>query len=91
MNKTDLIKAIASQTGLTQDTVSKTVKAMMDTLIGALKSGTSVTLVGFGTFKVTKRPARTGRNPRTGEPIAIPPSSVPTFSAGKTFKEMLNR
>ena len=90
MNKTDLIKAVASKTALTQEAVSKTLDGILSEVTGSLQSGDSVTLPGFGTFKVSARAARQGRNPRTGETIQIKASKMPSFSAGKTLKEILN-
>ena len=90
MNKTDLIKAVASKTSLTQETVSKTLDGILSEVTGSLQSGDAVTLPGFGTFKVSLRAARQGRNPRTGETIQIKASKMPSFSAGKTLKDALN-
>jgi len=90
MNKTDLIKAVASKTALTQETVSKTLDGILSEVTGSLKNGDAVTLPGFGTFKVSSRAARQGRNPRTGETIQIKASKLPSFSAGKTLKDTLN-
>lgn len=90
MNKTDLIKAVASKTGLTQDITSKTLDALLEEITICLKQGTAVALIGFGTFKVSPRAARDGRNPKTGDVIKIPASIAPTFSAGKSLKDAVN-
>lgn len=90
MNKSELIKHIASQAGLTQTQATAALQAVETGVIETLTNGGEVTLVGFGTFKVTDRAARTGRNPKTGEELQIAASKVPTFKAGKAFKEALN-
>ena len=90
MNKSELIKHIASQAGLTQTQATAALQAVETGVIYTLANGGEVTLIGFGTFKVTDRAARTGRNPKTGEEIQIAASKVPTFKAGKAFKEAVN-
>ena len=90
MNKSELIKHIASQAGLTQTQATAALQAVETGVIETLTNGGEVALVGFGTFKVTDRAARTGRNPKTGEELQIAASKVPTFKAGKAFKEALN-
>lgn len=90
MNKSELIKRIASQAGLTQAQATAALQAVETGVIDTLANGGEVALVGFGTFKVTDRAARTGRNPKTGEELQIAASKVPTFKAGKAFKEALN-
>ncbi len=90
MNKSELIKHIASQAGLTQAQATVALQAVETAVIETLANGGEVALVGFGTFKVTDRAARTGRNPKTGEELQIAASKVPTFKAGKAFKEALN-
>ena len=90
MNKSELIKHIASQAGLTQTQATAALQAVETGVIETLTNGGEVTLVGFGTFKVTDRAARIGRNPKTGEELQIAASKVPTFKTGKTFKEALN-
>ena len=87
MNKGEFITAIAEKTGLSKAKAGETVDAMIQTITKALKKGDTVSLVGFGTFDVKKRKARTGRNPRTGEEIKIKASKNPSFKAGKAFKE----
>jgi len=91
MNKNDLIAGVADVTGLTKADAAKAVDAVLDSITGALKKGKEVRLVGFGTFKVSKRAASEGRNPRTGEAIKIPASKRPKFTAGKALKDAVNR
>jgi len=91
MNKESLVKEVAEQAGVTKADASKAVGAIFDAIRGSLKKGEPVSLIGFGSFKVSKRNARTGRNPRTGEPISIPKTIVPSFSAGKALKEAINK
>lgn len=86
MHKTDLIKEIANQTGLSQKDSSASLDAFLKTVTKALKKGDSVTLIGFGTFKVVKTSARKGRNPQTGKEIQIKASKRVRFSAGKALK-----
>jgi len=90
MNKSELIDAVADKADLSKADASKAVDAFMDSVGGALKQGDEVTLVGFGTFTVRDRAARTGRNPRTGETIQIPASKMPGFKAGKALKDSVN-
>jgi DNA-binding protein HU-beta len=90
MNKSELIDAVAASADLSKADASKAVDAFMDSVTGALKRGEEVTLVGFGTFTVRDRAARTGRNPRTGESIKIPASKMPGFKAGKALKDSVN-
>ena len=90
MNKNDLISKVADSTGLSKADSSNAVDAVIESIIGAMKSGDDVRLVGFGTFSVANRKASEGRNPRTGEKINIPASRQPKFKAGKGLKEALN-
>lgn len=90
MNKSDLVNAIAADTNLSKTDATKALDSMVSSIQKELKKGSEVRLVGFGTFKVTKRAARTGRNPRTGAAISIPASSSPAFRPGKEFKDILN-
>ncbi|MBK8186311.1 MAG: HU family DNA-binding protein [Cellvibrio sp.] len=90
MNKTELIEAIAASADIPKTTAGKALDAVMESITNALKSGDSVVLVGFGTFAVKERAARTGRNPKTREEIAIPASKVPGFKAGKALKDAVN-
>ncbi len=87
MNKSELLEAIAQQAGLTKTDAGKAVDAFTAVVKDALKSGDSIALVGFGTFKVAERAARQGLNPRTKEAIKIPAARVPKFTAGKTLKD----
>lgn len=86
MNKTELINGVAKVTG-TKKEAKAAVDTMLATITKALKKGDSVTLVGFGTFAVKKRAARTGRNPQTGEALNIPAKTVPIFRPGKELKQ----
>lgn len=90
MNKNELIAAVASDADLSKADATKAVDAVFDAITGALKSGTEVRLVGFGTFSVSERAASTGRNPRTGETIEIAASKQPKFKAGKGLKDAVN-
>jgi len=90
MNKQDLISAVADTSGLTKADAGKAVEAVFDSITAALKKGDEVRLVGFGTFSVSARKASTGRNPRTGETMAIKASSQPKFKAGKGLKDSVN-
>lgn len=87
MNKADLIDHVASHTGQTKVAVAAAVEAMMATIIETVAQSETVTLSGFGTFEPKKRQARTGRNPRTGAAVPIPPKTVPVFRPGNLFKE----
>ncbi len=91
MNKTELIAAVAEKTNSSKKDAEKAVAAVLDTVTGALAAGEKVQLVGFGTFEVRSREARTGKNPRTGEAVAIPASKVPAFKAGKGLKDIVNK
>lgn len=90
MNKSELVNAVAENSGLSKSDAGKAVEATLDSITEALKNGDSVSLVGFGTFNVKRREARTGRNPRTGEAIQIKASNVPSFKAGKALKDAVN-
>ena len=90
MNKSDLVDAIAKSADISKAAAARALDSTVDTIKKALKKGDSVSLVGFGTFKVGKRAARNGRNPRTGETIKIKAAKVPKFSAGKGLKEAVN-
>jgi DNA-binding protein HU-beta len=87
MTKAELIDKIASGAGLTKSDAAKALDATIDSIRIAMKKGQKITLVGFGTFSVSKRKARKGRNPRTGAEIKIPATKVPKFTAGKTLKD----
>ena len=90
MNKSELVEVVSKSAGITKSASEKAVDGAIDAIMGALKRGQSVTLVGFGTFRVGRREARSGRNPRTGEEIRIKAAKVPKFSAGKALKDALN-
>jgi DNA-binding protein HU-beta len=91
MTKTELIDKIASGAGLSKADASRALDAGVDAVKAALKKGQKVTLVGFGTFSVTKRKARKGRNPRTGQVINIPAARTPKFTAGKALKDAVKK
>ena len=90
MNKADFIASVADAAELSKADAGRAVDAMVETVTKALKKGDSVTLVGFGTFSIRKRAARTGRNPRTGQTIKIKASKNPAFKAGKALKDAVN-
>ena len=90
MNKTELIDAVADEAEVSKAEAGRAVDAVISSITKALKKGDSVTLVGFGTFQVRKRAARTGRNPKTGDTIKIKASKVPAFKAGKGLKDAIN-
>ena len=90
MNKTELIAAMAEKTGMTKKDCEKALLAFTASVEDALKAGDKVQLIGFGSFEVKARAARTGRNPATKATIEIPASKVPTFKAGKALKDALN-
>lgn len=87
MNKEELVNAVAAKSGLSKKGAEETVQAVFDTIRDAVWDGDKVTVAGFGTFLLTERAARTGRNPRTGEPVEIAARKVPKFTPGKQFKE----
>ena len=90
MNKSDLVDAIADSAGLSKADAGRAVDSFVSTVTGALQSGQAISLVGFGTFSVRDRAARTGRNPRTGDTIQIAASKNPAFKAGKALKDAVN-
>ena len=90
MNKAELIDAVAEDAGLSKTLASAAVDAVVDNITSSLKKGDQVTLVGFGTFVVRNRAARSGRNPQTGETIQIKAAKVPAFKPGKALKDALN-
>ncbi len=90
MNKSELIDAIAAQADIPKAAAGRALDAMIDSIAAALKGGDQVALVGFGTFLVKERAARTGRNPQTGAPIEIKAAKVPGFKAGKALKDAVN-
>ena len=87
MNKTDLVNAVAAETGFTKKDAEKAVASVLDQITEALKAGDKVQLVGFGTFEVRNRAAKPGHNPRTGEPMTVPASKLPAFKEGKALKD----
>ncbi|MCD7835402.1 MAG: HU family DNA-binding protein [Lachnospiraceae bacterium] len=90
MNKTELVAAIAEEAAISKKDAEKAVKAFTDVVTEQLKKGDKVQLVGFGTFEVTERAAREGRNPQTGKAMKIKASKAPKFKAGKALKDALN-
>jgi len=90
MNKSELVNAIAEESGLTKADAGRALDATLSSVTNALKGGDSISLIGFGTFAVKERSARTGRNPQTGETIQIKASKIPSFKAGKTLKDSVN-
>ncbi|MEX0584945.1 MAG: HU family DNA-binding protein [Natronospirillum sp.] len=90
MNKSELIDAVAAAADIPKAAASRALDAMIDSVTGALKDGDQVVLVGFGTFSVKERSARTGRNPQTGAPIQIAASKAPSFKPGKALKDAVN-
>lgn len=90
MNKGEFVGAVAEAAEMTKADADRAVEAVFKVVKKALKSGDSISLVGFGTFSVRKRAARTGRNPRTGDTIKIKASKVPAFKAGKGLKDAIN-
>ena len=90
MNKTELVAAVAEQAGLSRKDAEAAVKAFADVVADALKNGDKIQLVGFGTFEVSERAAREGRNPKTGESMKIEACKTPKFKAGKALKDLVN-
>lgn len=89
MNKEELVKEVAKKAKVSQKDAAEILSATLDTIEKTVAKGKKITLVGFGTFEARKRAARTGRNPQTGAEIKIPSKTVPAFSAGKKFKELV--
>ncbi len=90
MNKAELIDAVAAAADLPKGDASRAVEAVTQAIADELSKGGQVAIIGFGTFQVKHRAARTGRNPKTGEPLEIPASNVPSFKAGKALKDAVN-
>ncbi len=90
MNKTELIAAVAEKAEISKKDAEKVVKAFTDVVAEELVKGGKVQVVGFGTFEISERPAREGRNPKTGETMTIAASKSPKFKAGKALKDMVN-
>ena len=91
MNKAELIDSIAASADIPKAAAGRALDAMIEAVEGALKKGDTVALIGFGTFSVKERAARTGRNPQTGEPIEIAAANIPSFKAGKALKDAVNQ
>ena len=91
MNKQDLVLQVANKMQVTQKQSEEMLSTVLDSIVKSVSKGNKVTLVGFGTFEPRKRKQRKGRNPQTGQEIEIPASTVPRFSAGKQFKQSVNR
>ena len=91
MNKTELIDHVADKANLTKTQMQDALKVLLETITQVVADGDKVILVGFGSFEAKERSAREGRNPKTGESIQIPAARVPTFSAGKSFREVVNK
>lgn len=91
MNKAELVAAMADKAGLSKKDAEKALKAFTEVVAAQLKKGQKIQLVGFGTFEVAKRAARTGRNPQSGKEIKIPASKAPKFKAGKALKDTVNK
>ncbi|WNE41670.1 MAG: DNA-binding protein HU [Mycoplasmataceae bacterium] len=89
MNKTELIEIIATKAELTKKDAHKAVDAFLEAITSSLRDNEEVSLIGFGTFKVSHRAARKGKNPKTGEVLEIKASKVPTFKSGKSLKEAI--
>ncbi|MBF6056921.1 MULTISPECIES: HU family DNA-binding protein [Thiomicrorhabdus] len=90
MNKSELVSAIAEEAGLTKADAAKALDATVSAITKAMSAGDTVAIIGFGTFKVGERAARTGRNPQTGAEMQIPAAKVPKFTAGKALKDAVN-
>lgn len=90
MNKSELIDAIADSADISKAAAGRAVDAVVESITNALKGGDQVTLIGFGTFSVKDRAARTGRNPQTGAEIQIAAAKIPSFKAGKALKDAVN-
>lgn len=87
MNKAEFVEKVSGKTGLSRKTTEDTVKAVLETISESLADGESISFVGFGTFTVAERAAREGKNPRTGEKVTIPATTVPKFKPGKALKD----
>jgi DNA-binding protein HU-beta len=91
LNKAELVDIVAKDAGTTKKDAEQVINKMMETIIKSVATGDKVTLVGFGTFEARNRKARTGRNPKTNEPLSIPAKRVPGFKVGKEFSEAVNK
>ncbi len=90
MNKAELIATMADKTELSKKDAEKALNAFIDTVTDELKNGDRIQLIGFGTFEISERAERTGRNPQSGETMVIPASKIPKFKAGKALKDAIN-
>jgi DNA-binding protein HU-beta len=90
VTKTELVSVVADKAGLTKADADRAVKALLDAVTDCLKSGDKLSIVGFGTFSVSKRAARTGKNPKTLAKIEIPAANTPRFKAGKALRDSVN-
>ena len=90
MNQSELVRHVAEETGMTRSAAEAALKAVLSGIAGSLARGEAVSLPGFGTFGTRSRPARSGRNPRTGESMDIAASTAPTFKAGKPLRDAVN-
>jgi len=90
VNKAELIDAVAENADISKAAATRAVDTVLESITTSLQKGEQVALIGFGTFSVKDRAARTGRNPRTGEPLEIPAAKVPSFKAGKALKDAVN-
>ena len=90
MNKSELVQKVAETADIQKSVAAKAIDAVIESIKDSLKEGDTVTLIGFGTFTVRERSARTGRNPRTGDPIEIKEAKVPIFKPGKALKDAVN-
>jgi len=90
VNKAELIDAVAENADISKAAATRAVDTVLESITTSLQKGEQVALIGFGTFSVKDRAARTGRNPRTGEPLQIPAAKVPSFKAGKALKDAVN-
>lgn len=90
MNRQELVAAIAEKSNVSQKITNDVLSAFLETVQDTVKAGDTVVLVGFGTFELTERAARTGRNPQTGQPLEIEASKSPRFKPGKSFKDHVN-
>jgi DNA-binding protein HU-beta len=90
MNKTELVATIAEKAEISKKDAERALNAFTDTVSDALREGDKIQLVGFGTFEVSERTERTGRNPQSGETMVIPASKIPKFKAGKALKDVIN-
>lgn len=91
MNKQELVQEVAKKPELPQNFTEEILSSIIETITKAVSKGQKVTLIGFGTFEARKRAARVGRNPQTGKELKIPANTIPAFSAGKSFKDMVSK